>query len=114
MGREFSVEPTPSPTTPERLAEIFAAPGFGKVFTDHMVTVRWTPTSGWHDAQVRPYGPLEIDPATHILHYGQSIFEGFKAYRQPDDGVSTFRPEANGARFQRSAERMALPDSRRR
>ncbi|HTW21866.1 MAG TPA: branched-chain amino acid aminotransferase [Mycobacteriales bacterium] len=109
MGLEFSVEPTPSPTTPERLAEIFEAPGFGKVFSDHMVTVRWTPERGWHDARVRPYAPLEIDPATHILHYGQSIFEGFKAYRQPDGGVATFRPQVNGARFQRSAERMALP-----
>jgi branched-chain amino acid aminotransferase len=109
MALEFSVEPTPTPTSPGRLAEILAAPGFGKVFTDHMVTVRWTPSAGWHDARVRPYAPLEIDPATHILHYGQSIFEGFKAYAQPDGTIATFRPETNGARFQRSAERLALP-----
>jgi branched-chain amino acid aminotransferase len=110
MGLEFSVETTPTPTSPGRLAEILAAPGFGKVFTDHMVTVRWTPSEGWHDARVRPYGPLQIDPATHILHYGQSIFEGFKAYAQPDGTIATFRPESNGARFQRSAQRLALPE----
>jgi branched-chain amino acid aminotransferase len=110
MSLEFSVEPTPTPTTSGRLAEIFAAPGFGKVFTDHMVTVQWTPAAGWHDARVRPYGPLQIDPATHIFHYGQSIFEGFKAYAQPDGSIATFRPETNGARFQRSAARLALPE----
>src|ERR1700759_4049268 len=110
MGLEFSVEATPTPTSPGRLAEILAAPGFGKTFTDHMVTVRWTPQTGWHDARVRPYGPLQIDPATHIFHYGQSIFEGFKAYAQPDGSIATFRPEANGERFRRSAARLALPD----
>jgi branched-chain amino acid aminotransferase len=110
MGLEFSVETTPNPTSPERLAEVLAAPGFGKVFTDHMVTVRWTTADGWHDARVRPYGPLEIDPATQILHYGQSIFEGFKAYRQPDGSIATFRPTANAERFRRSAVRLALPD----
>jgi branched-chain amino acid aminotransferase len=110
MALEFSVEPTPTPTPPGRLEEILAAPGFGKVYTDHMVTVRWTPATGWHDARVRPYGPIALDPATHIFHYGQSIFEGFKAYGQPDGSIATFRPEANGARFQRSAARLALPE----
>jgi branched-chain amino acid aminotransferase len=109
MALEFSVEPTPNPTSPGRLAEILGAPGFGKVFTDHMVTVQWTTERGWHDARVRPYGPLQIDPATHIFHYGQSIFEGFKAYAQPDGSIATFRPETNGVRFQHSAERLALP-----
>jgi branched-chain amino acid aminotransferase len=109
MGLEFSVEPTPTPTSPERLAEVLAAPGFGKVFTDHMITIRWTSDAGWHDARVRPYGPLELDPATHVFHYGQSIFEGFKAYTQPDGSIRTFRPEANGERFRRSAARLALP-----
>jgi branched-chain amino acid aminotransferase len=109
MGLEFSVEPTPTPTSPQRLAEILAAPGFGKYFTDHMVTIRWTSNEGWHGARVHPYGPLQLDPATHIFHYGQSIFEGFKAYRQPDGSIATFRPDANGARFRRSAERLALP-----
>jgi branched-chain amino acid aminotransferase len=110
MGLSFSVEPTQHPTTPERLAEVLAAPGFGKAFTDHMVTVEWTSDAGWHDARVRPYGPLSLDPATHVFHYGQAIFEGFKAYRQPDGGISTFRPAFNGARFNQSAHRLALPE----
>ncbi|HWC34355.1 MAG TPA: branched-chain amino acid aminotransferase [Mycobacteriales bacterium] len=110
MAVEFSVEPTSQPTSPERLAEILAAPGFGKYFTDHMVTVEWTPDAGWHNARVRPYGPLSLDPATHVFHYGQAIFEGFKAYRQPDGGIATFRPGFNAERFNRSAHRLALPD----
>src|SRR5581483_537896 len=110
MALQFSLEPSPQPAPADRRAEILAAPGFGKVFTDHMVTIRWTSARGWHDARVRPYGPLEIDPATQILHYGQSIFEGFKAYAQPDGSIATFRPEANAERFRRSAARLALPD----
>jgi branched-chain amino acid aminotransferase len=110
MGLEFTVEPTQHPTSPERLAEIAAAPGFGKAFTDHMVTVEWSSDAGWHDARVRPYGPLSLDPATHVFHYGQAIFEGFKAYIQPDGGIATFRPAFNGERFNRSAQRLALPE----
>ncbi|HVW81270.1 MAG TPA: branched-chain amino acid aminotransferase [Mycobacteriales bacterium] len=110
MGLEFSVEPTQHPTSAERLAEIMSAPGFGKVFTDHMVTVEWSAADGWHDARVRPYGPLSMDPASHVFHYGQAIFEGFKAYRQPDGGIATFRPAFNGERFNRSAQRLALPE----
>jgi branched-chain amino acid aminotransferase len=106
----WSVEKTPTPTSPERLAEILAAPGFGKVFTDHMVVATWTPDQGWHDAKVKPYGPLTLDPATHVFHYGQSIFEGFKAYTHPDGSIATFRPEVNAERFIRSAERLALPE----
>ena len=52
----------------ERLAEILANPGFGVHFTDHMFTVEWTPTDGWHAARVTPYGPLTLDPATAVLH----------------------------------------------
>jgi branched-chain amino acid aminotransferase len=85
-------------------------PGFGRVFTDHMVTIRWTREHGWHDAELRAYGPLTLDPAAVGLHYGQSIFEGFKAYRHPDGSVATFRPEANALRFQASARRLCLPE----
>jgi branched-chain amino acid aminotransferase len=106
---EFTVSQTTLPVSEEDRAAVLAAPGFGRTFTDHMVTVRWTPDAGWHDGQVRPYAPLQMDPATAALHYGQTIFEGFKAYRQPDGGIATFRPEANGRRFQRSARRLALP-----
>jgi branched-chain amino acid aminotransferase len=109
MALQLTVEPTATPTSPERLAEILAAPGFGRLFSDHMVTVRWTEERGWHDGRVHPYGPLQLDPATQIFHYAQSIFEGFKAYAQPDGSIATFRPEANAERFNRSAARLALP-----
>jgi len=88
---------------------IVANPGFGKYFTDHMVSIDWTLEQGWHDAALKPYGPLLLDPASSVLHYAQEIFEGLKAYRHPDGSIWTFRPEANAARMQRSATRLALP-----
>lgn len=89
---------------------ILANPGFGKHFTDHMVSIDWSVEAGWHDAQVMPYGPLLLDPAASVLHYAQEIFEGMKAYRHADGSIWTFRPEANAARLQRSAKRLALPE----
>ncbi len=106
----FTTIPNPSPATPERVAEVLAAPGFGKYFTDHMVTIDWDPEQGWHDATVRPYGPIQLDPATSVLHYSQEVFEGLKAYRQHDGTIASFRPEANAARFRSSAVRMAMPE----
>ncbi|MEO6509398.1 MAG: branched-chain amino acid aminotransferase [Nocardioides sp.] len=107
---DISITRTSTPTTDERLAEILANPGFGTYFTDHMFTVEWTPTEGWHDARVTPYGPLTLDPATAVLHYAQEIFEGMKAYRHEDGSVWTFRPEANAERMVRSSHRLALPE----
>lgn len=89
---------------------ILADPGFGKYFTDHMVSIDWTKEKGWHDAEVRPYGPLQLDPAASVLHYAQEIFEGLKVYRHADGSVWTFRPQANAERMQRSARRLALPE----
>ncbi len=106
---EFRQQLSDSPVPAARREEILAAPGFGKHFSDHMVTVTWTPEQGWHDAVVKPYGPIALDPAAAVLHYAQEIFEGLKAYRHADGSVWTFRPGANAARFQRSAARMALP-----
>ena len=74
-----------------------------------MVTIEWTEGRGWHDAQLVPYGPLQLDPATMALHYGQEIFEGLKAYARSDGSIATFRPEMNAERFQRSAARLAMP-----
>jgi branched-chain amino acid aminotransferase len=88
---------------------ILADPGFGKYFSDHMVSIDWTVEQGWHDAQVKPYGPLLLDPASSVLHYAQEIFEGLKAYRHADGSIWTFRPQANAERMQRSAHRLALP-----
>ncbi len=105
----IEVTPTERPVDPDRLAEILAAPGFGVHFTDHMFLAEWTPEQGWHDAGVRPYAPLSLDPATAVLHYAQEIFEGLKAYRHADGSVWTFRPEENAARLVRSAQRLALP-----
>ncbi|MDQ1579108.1 MAG: branched-chain amino acid aminotransferase [Microbacteriaceae bacterium] len=91
-------------------AEILANPGFGKHFTDHMVDICWSERGGWHRARVQPYGPIALDPAAAVLHYAQEIFEGLKAYRHSDGSIWTFRPEANAARMQRSAKRLALPE----
>ncbi|MFT4233046.1 MAG: branched-chain amino acid aminotransferase [Leucobacter sp.] len=90
--------------------EILRDPGFGNHFTDHMVSIVWTRDQGWHDAEVVPYGPIPMDPASSVLHYGQEIFEGLKAYRRPDGSIVTFRPEENGARMNASARRLALPE----
>ena len=91
-------------------AQILAAPGFGSNFTDFMAHARWRVDGGWGEAEVIPYGPLQLSPATAVLHYAQEIFEGLKAYRHADGSVWTFRPEANAARMQRSARRLALPE----
>jgi branched-chain amino acid aminotransferase len=106
----FTRTPHPHPATPERVAEVLAKPGFGQHFTDHMVTIRWNREKGWHDAEVGPYSSLSLDPAAMVLHYGQAIFEGLKAYRQPDGSIASFRPEANAERFRASARRMAMPE----
>ncbi|HEX5856716.1 MAG TPA: branched-chain amino acid aminotransferase, partial [Microbacterium sp.] len=90
--------------------EILANPGFGTNFTDHMVDICWSQRGGWHRPRVQPYGPLSLDPAAAVLHYGQEIFEGIKAYRHEDGSIHTFRPDQNGRRLQRSARRLALPE----
>lgn len=106
---QFSIERNLNPASDAEREAVLANPAFGKNFTDHMITIEWTEDEGWHDARVRPYGSVPMDPATTVFHYGQAIFEGIKAYRQPDGSVATFRPESNGERMQRSAERLAMP-----
>jgi branched-chain amino acid aminotransferase len=110
MTRSIAVERHRSPVPADRRVEILAEPGFGLHFTDHMFVAEWTPDAGWHDATLRPYGPFSIDPASSVLHYAQEIFEGTKAYRHADGSIWAFRPDANAARFQRSAVRLALPE----
>jgi branched-chain amino acid aminotransferase len=83
--------------------------GFGRVFTEHMVKIAYAEQGGWQRGELVPYAPIALDPAASVLHYGQAIFEGFKAYRQKDGGIATFRPEANARRFNQSAARMAMP-----
>lgn len=110
MALEFVLKRNDQPLAKADREQILAAPGFGKHFTDHMVHVTWTPADSWHDAQVRAYGPLQLDPSAAVLHYAQEIFEGLKAYRHDDGSVWAFRPQANAERFQRSARRLALPE----
>lgn len=107
---EFSITKTDNPVSDAERQAILENPAFGKTFTDHMVSIEWTEENGWHDARVRPYGPISLDPATSVLHYGQAIFEGLKAYRHEDGSITTFRPEQNAARFQHSAHRLAMPE----
>ncbi|MFF4098457.1 branched-chain amino acid aminotransferase [Streptomyces sp. NPDC001903] len=106
----IELKPSSNPLSDAEREAILASPGFGRHFTDHMVTIKWTEGRGWHDAELVPYAPLSMDPANMTLHYAQTIFEGLKAYRQPDGTVATFRPRANAERFQASARRMAMPE----
>ncbi len=106
---DLTVQASASPTDPARLAEILRDPGFCRYPCDLMVVAKYH-DGQWHDAGVVPYGPLTMDPSTNSLHYGQSIFEGLKAYRQPDGSLALFRPERNAARFNRSAIRLAMPE----
>ena len=83
--------------------------GFGKYFTDHMFTMRYEEGKGWHDAQICPYGPLDLMPAAMVLHYGQAVFEGMKAYRNRDGKIVLFRPRKNFERLNQSDERLCIP-----
>ena len=107
---QFSIEPSAAAIAAAERAVLLEDPGFGRVFTDHMVTVRWREGQGWHDAKVAARRPFQIDPACAVLHYAQEIFEGMKAYRGEDGGISLFRPEQNARRFNESARRMAMPE----
>lgn len=84
--------------------------GFGHYFTDYMFTMKYTAEKGWHDAKIEPNEPKPFDLATSIFHYAQGIFEGMKAFRQPDGKIGVFRPNENWARMNRSATRMCIPN----
>jgi branched-chain amino acid aminotransferase len=106
----FDLRPLAEPLSPEQRLERMSNLGFGRVFTEHMVTVEYEDGAGWGRGALVPYRSIELDPAASVLHYGQAIFEGFKAYRQADGGVCTFRPDANARRFAASARRLAMPE----
>jgi branched-chain amino acid aminotransferase len=105
---DFEIRPNPAPVSVAERQALLTDPGFGRVFTDHMVTVRWAEGKGWYDARVEARAPIPMDPATAVLHYAQEIFEGLKAYRAVDGGITMFRPDANARRFRESASRMAM------
>ncbi|MBQ6811396.1 MAG: branched-chain amino acid aminotransferase [Firmicutes bacterium] len=81
---------------------------FGKVFTDHMLVMEHD-ENGWHDAKIVPYGPFAMEPSSMVIHYGQTVFEGMKAYRTPDGRINLFRPEENFKRLNLSCERLCIP-----
>lgn len=83
---------------------------FGTIFTDHMFNMDFEPDRGWHNPRIEPYSPFEMDPATMILHYGQGIFEGLKAYRNKSGGIQLFRPKENFKRINRSARALCIPE----
>ncbi len=83
--------------------------GFGTYFTDHMFIMDYTEGKGWHDPRIVPYAPLEMDPASMVLHYGQAIFEGLKAYKAKNGHILLFRPDKNMARVNSSNERLVIP-----
>jgi branched-chain amino acid aminotransferase len=109
-GIEFEIHPSAARVPDAERQRILENPGFGQVFTDHMITMRWSAERGWHDGKLEPYGPFTLDPATAVFHYAQEFFEGLKAYRQDGGSIAMFRPQANAARFNGGARRMAMPE----
>jgi branched-chain amino acid aminotransferase len=83
---------------------------FGKVLTDHMFLMNYEEGQGWFNPRIEPYGPLSLDPATSVLHYGQAIFDGLKAFRGDDGQIRLFRADRHAARFNRSAQIMCMPE----
>ncbi|MFN4039122.1 MAG: branched-chain amino acid aminotransferase [Erythrobacter sp.] len=108
---EFTRIPHTSPTPDAARDSLIADPGFGTVFTDHMVVIDYDEAKGgWQTPVIGPREAIALDPAASVLHYAQEIFEGMKAFAHADGGLALFRPEANAQRFNASARRMAMPE----
>ncbi len=108
---QFETITHPAPTSDAARKAAIVDPGFGTVFTDHMVTIDYDEEKGgWHSARIGPREAIPLDPASSVLHYAQEIFEGMKAFPHADGGLAMFRPEANAQRFNASARRMAMPE----
>ncbi|MBW2297533.1 MAG: branched-chain amino acid aminotransferase [Deltaproteobacteria bacterium] len=82
--------------------------GFGTIFTDHMFNMDYSVEKGWHNPRIEPYGPMALDPSTMVLHYGQAVFEGLKAYRTDQGGIQLFRPLDNFKRLNRSSKMLCI------
>lgn len=106
----FEIRPNTARRSTEERRKLLDTPGFGRIFTDHMVTIEWNSGQGWHRAAVRAREPFTLDPASAVLHYAQEIFEGMKAYRHPRGELMLFRPRQNAQRFNRSAHRLSMPE----
>ncbi|MDR1617061.1 MAG: branched-chain amino acid aminotransferase [Syntrophomonadaceae bacterium] len=105
MALDIAVTKNPSPKNKPDQNRL----GFGNYFTDHMFLFNYTSGRGWHDPRIVPYGPLNVDPATDVLHYAQSVFEGLKAYKSANGDLLLFRPHANASRLNLSCERLCIP-----
>src|SRR5919198_4611762 len=99
IRRTTSLKPKPDDATLE----------FGTIFTDHMVLQEYIAERGWSAPRIEPYQPLSFDPAAAVLHYAQAVFDGLKAFRQPDGRVRLFRPQKHLERLNHSARRMCIP-----
>ncbi|KOS16475.1 branched-chain-amino-acid aminotransferase [Malassezia pachydermatis] len=100
------IEENPEPRTCPPAKELV----FGKTFTNHMLSINWTKEHGWEEPVIKPYGPLTLAPCATIFHYAPTLFEGLKAYRDPNGKVRLFRPDKNMERMNRSATRISLPN----
>ena len=110
LAGKFPVHPHPKPADKDEYERIMSTLDFGRDFTDYMAVADWNSQEGWHNYRIEPFGPISLSPAAAVLHYGQEVFEGLKAYRHADGSVWTFRPRYNAARFNASARRLALPE----
>jgi branched-chain amino acid aminotransferase len=103
---EFTIQKTSNPKPKPDQTKL----GFGIHFTDHMLNMDYAPDLGWHNGRIEPYAPFVLNPATMVLHYGQGIFEGLKAYRRKDNGIQLFRPRDNFKRLNYSARKLCMPE----
>lgn len=110
LAGRFPLVPNAHPATEAERAQALTDLHFGKVFSDHMTHARWTRGEGWGSQETVAFGDISLSPAAAVLHYGQEVFEGIKAYRHADGSIWTFRPRYNAARLNVSARRLALPE----
>jgi len=103
---EIAITRTAHPKQPPADATL----AFGKVFTDHMFLMEYDESRGWHDPRIVPYAPFMLDPATCVLHYGQAIFDGLKAFRGRDGRVRLFRLPDHARRLNHSAHYLCIPE----
>ncbi len=106
---DIKITRTTAPKAKPLAEEAAGTLGFGRFFSDHMFLMDYDEGIGWHDPRIEPYHSLSLDPASAVLHYGQEIFEGMKAYRSKDDRMLLFRPTNNASRWNDSARRMCMP-----
>ena len=106
---EIRIVPLPDEKKKPRFTDD-AKLSFGRIFTDRMLMAEWKTERGWFDARIEPYAPFVLDPACMVFHYAQEIFEGLKGYKWADGTIALFRPEMNARRFNRSADRICMPE----